>query len=158
MQRQQNKKLLCSIWLLADTFCCFALIDHERLLTPCEAFYNWFNDFFGKQEPQQRYLPYHFAFLWNTHRLTPDNAPSSNRCVRLQKAGPAHEGCALSWTCKLNLGAHDACESLGWAQCLDGADMLCWNLTVTDRWSSLSLFWPLLLFCFTLPVCDVYSE
>lgn len=29
------------------------------------------------------------------------------------------------------------------AQCLYGADTLCWNLTVNDRWSAPSLVWPL---------------
>lgn len=40
-------------------------------------------------------------------------------------------------------GGCDACESPGLAQCLYGADTLCWNLTVNDRWSAPSLVWPL---------------
>lgn len=62
-----------------------------------------------------------------------------------------------SWEMMKCLLHPELADQICLVQCLDCADMLHWNLTVNGRWSSLSLFLPLLLFCLTLTVCDSVS-
>ncbi len=67
--------------------------------------------------------------------------------------------CALYPDLMGKSGGYDACESRRLAQCLDGADVLCWTQTVNDRWSSFS---PLGLCSSSAPlpcvcVCDTVS-
>lgn len=83
-------------------------------------------------------LPYHSAFLLNKHTPTLDNwAPLDYFFCKAQTTSSLLTVYfILNWWAKS--GGYDAWEHCSLVLCLDGADMLSWNLTVNDRQSSLS--------------------
>ena len=130
--------------------CCWALIDHTGLLTPCGATWNWSGPTLHLLNSTSLFSScYSPPLVSECVDISPVSLCISVRQIHFwpgvkhplfspflwsMSSLRADETCTLSRTNGPNLQA-----VMRVSLCLDGADVLCWNLTVNDRCSSLSL-------------------